>query len=777
MNKILTVSATIFAVIAVMTSCQKEEGEVVSVNIPYSFSVNSEVKVKTTLKSDDSVEFEENDEISVMTASTNDKFVTENGGATAEFSGNLTAEESVYSVVYPYAASNAIVSGKVSCKIPTMQAATMNSFAPGAAVAVGTLVKESASATLYNATSILELGISRDDIVAVSFASKAGEMLSGDCEISISETPSVVANGATSSSLVTEYGSLLSSGTYDLAIAPATLSNGFDLTFYKKGEGDTYQYGTVSYANSIEFKRNTIKPLGTKDDDIEAWSISYDFVNADKTADVLADASQTKTITAWFVPVDTKSVGFEYKVNEGAWTSVAGVQNANHITAELNVSETGKYTYKAWIMVGDSKIYSPELAFYAYISSDASIYTESFVDDLQNPTAKAWPFTETQPKNFQEGTFTSTVNSLQYTFFTHGTFSFHAAQGLVLKSPTAGDYIEVPAITGKTLKAIAIVRGNSNGCHMKVTDTDGVDLVEDRQLAGIEGEYQVFLTNTKDKSRLVFNSANTFNIRAIILCYESGSITINPEGTTSSILGDKTEAKVNFTTKSGWTAALKTAVAGVSVAQTSGPAGNNEITVNFAENTDPTKNVKATVVITSGGETAEVEISQSSYIMAYFGDGSTFISSEVYAESFSSPAYNDLKTGISKTGEEIEFKHVDGYSYFVKMISGTTVTAKVSTNGKGLAMTGDAGSYVRIPSFAGRKVLRIESNDYSTGKYKKITDEDGAIISGGESAKGAYDLSWDLNQTKVEAGASYRWTFHSGNMTTYLRSLKIHYTD
>ena len=124
--------------------------------------MSPESKSKTILNADNTVEFEANDAISVLTATTNDRFLTENGGATAKFTGTLTADEPVYTIVYPYSETNTIESSKVSSQIPIMQKATPKSFASGSAIAVGSLIKETASGLYF---CFFELGMLLPQIV------------------------------------------------------------------------------------------------------------------------------------------------------------------------------------------------------------------------------------------------------------------------------------------------------------------------------------------------------------------------------------------------------------------------------------------------------------------------------------------------------------------------------------------------------------------------------------------------------------------------------------
>lgn len=142
---------------AAMVSCTKEVATVETAG-NLSFSASLEIPgegVKAALSGTD-VSFAAGDAVSVFDGTSNNKFTTEAGGATANFSGTA-ADAAQYLVLSPYSEDATLTSASVvRITIPEVQTATPGGVDPKALVSAG-IYTGSGTVTLYNAVGLVKI--------------------------------------------------------------------------------------------------------------------------------------------------------------------------------------------------------------------------------------------------------------------------------------------------------------------------------------------------------------------------------------------------------------------------------------------------------------------------------------------------------------------------------------------------------------------------------------------------------------------------------------------
>ena len=167
------------------------------------------------------------DKISVFDgASANREFTTENGGATATFSGKATevAEGGYWYAVYPYAAANSISGTTITTTLPDVQEVASNAVADGVNV---TAAKSATTAFSFkNLCGLIRVEVPADFAELKSITINSDKAIAGEFTVDCSgEAPVFGAAGAEAVKSVTlskKDGSVLTAGNWYVAAFPGT---------------------------------------------------------------------------------------------------------------------------------------------------------------------------------------------------------------------------------------------------------------------------------------------------------------------------------------------------------------------------------------------------------------------------------------------------------------------------------------------------------------------------------------------------------------------------
>lgn len=187
-----------------------------------------------------SVSWNPSDSISVFdsdSGSGGNKFVTQDGGATAVFAGQASDPDGGYYYgVYPYSNSTSLASTVISASLPAVQNAVSGSFDPAAFLMVG----RSASTDkmgFYDALGGIRFTVSESGYDKVIFRGNANEVVAGSVSISFGEDGIPLCRAASSetSTQISLEGDFNAGDFYYISMVPQSFKKGFTLTFYKGG--------------------------------------------------------------------------------------------------------------------------------------------------------------------------------------------------------------------------------------------------------------------------------------------------------------------------------------------------------------------------------------------------------------------------------------------------------------------------------------------------------------------------------------------------------------
>lgn len=187
-----------------------------------------------------SVSWNPSDSISVFdsdSGSGGNKFVTQDGGATAVFAGQASDPDGGYYYgVYPYSNSTSLASTVISASLPAVQNAVSGSFDPAAFLMVG----RSASTDkmgFYDALGGIRFTVSESGYDKVIFSGNGNEPVAGAVVISFGEDGIPLCRAASSetSTQISLEGDFNAGDFYYISMVPQSFKKGFTLTFYKGG--------------------------------------------------------------------------------------------------------------------------------------------------------------------------------------------------------------------------------------------------------------------------------------------------------------------------------------------------------------------------------------------------------------------------------------------------------------------------------------------------------------------------------------------------------------
>ena len=209
-----------------LSSCSNDDNDQTTQNAPrqmtFTAGFGDGAQTRASLNgSTKEVSFDAGDEISILSAkNTNTRFTTEEGGASATFTGTATADSKFYAV-YPYTdgltldASTGIISG---VEIPTVQflaASSTCGWDPRAPIAYATTT--GTSLQFHNACALLKITNDRGDAMIIEVSCPGGEALTGTFSLN---TSSGALSGSYGTSPLARVVNVPSGKTIYIAIAP-----------------------------------------------------------------------------------------------------------------------------------------------------------------------------------------------------------------------------------------------------------------------------------------------------------------------------------------------------------------------------------------------------------------------------------------------------------------------------------------------------------------------------------------------------------------------------
>lgn len=308
------------------------------------FKAGNDAVSRTILTTDNAVNWEAGDAISLFDPDSNNKFTTSSSGASVTFTGSAQDNQDTYYALYPYDAEATISGSIITTTLPAEQTAREGSFDK----MLNPSVAKSGNDKILkfkNACAVVKftLGSVPDskNIVKAMFRGNNGEALAGPIQIDASlATP--VANVQTdfAGTEVTLSGEFTSGKTYYFVTVPTELSQGLTLTFYDDSGNEWKRIGT----NKSKLSAGRILNLGTitpgefkkvmrisSVDDLLNWAQSPDRL----TTDVVLDVDINMSEITWTPVGSSMNTGEGYSGNfDGNGKTITGL-TVNNGTGNL----------------------------------------------------------------------------------------------------------------------------------------------------------------------------------------------------------------------------------------------------------------------------------------------------------------------------------------------------------------------------------------------------------------------------------------------------------
>ena len=225
--------------------------------VPMTFIAGT-VSTRTALGDDGmSVNWVKGDEIVLFDGLRCNKFVTQDEGATATFSGEAN-QTAVYTAFYPYDEEVVISNNTIRFNLPDEQTAVPDGFANGLVTSWAQTAEGSNVLQFHNLCALVKFTVGDDMTGDGSFILRGvnGEPLAGN------RITYTIGGGET---IVTPYAEVKLNGTfgagqtYYFVVNPAELKKGLSI-FYRDSKGKGYRRSSV---NPVTFKAGTVTDLGT----------------------------------------------------------------------------------------------------------------------------------------------------------------------------------------------------------------------------------------------------------------------------------------------------------------------------------------------------------------------------------------------------------------------------------------------------------------------------------------------------------------------------------
>ena len=210
------------------------------------FKAGNDAVSRTILTTDNAVDWETCDAISLFDPDSNNKFTASSSGASVTFTGSAKDGQSTYYASYPYNAEATISGSIITTTLPAEQTARPGSFAN---MLNPSVAKSGSDKTLNfkNACAVVKftLGSVPDskNIVKAMFRGNNGEALAGPIQIDASlATPVATVQTDFAGTEVTLNGEFTSGKTYYFVTVPTELTSGLTLVFY---DGNNHEWKKV----------------------------------------------------------------------------------------------------------------------------------------------------------------------------------------------------------------------------------------------------------------------------------------------------------------------------------------------------------------------------------------------------------------------------------------------------------------------------------------------------------------------------------------------------
>lgn len=289
MRKIGFIAALVVAMTAV--SCVQEmnteipapETSAVTFDATFDASATKAVLDGTTGK----VAWETDDQVSILVGDGNYLYTATQGGATTTLTTQAEGvpSEGTYYAVFPYDEAAAMAGENlIATTLPAEQTAVLGSFTTHLAVAQTTGNK----LAFKNVCGLVKVNVSAENVTKIVFEGNNEEIVAGDIEVTVSDTPSWERLGgdpdlaslasvrstpvaSTSVTLVPAEGqTILAKGDYYFAVLPQTFTHGFKVTAYKGDEASVIRNVitevVIARAGMIAGKSFGIDGSGTEED-------------------------------------------------------------------------------------------------------------------------------------------------------------------------------------------------------------------------------------------------------------------------------------------------------------------------------------------------------------------------------------------------------------------------------------------------------------------------------------------------------------------------------
>lgn len=272
-------NAAIMAIIALLISCEKESTLIPNDNkvedapitelihttgtMTFTAIADNEFDTKTSLSGHE-VSWGANELIYLFDGYAPHAFYSDNDAAatTVNFTGSASTASKYYAV-YPSGTMSGLV---ITTTIPTYQAATANTFAPKANVAVACTAAAPTGDNVLkfkNVGAVVKFRVANSDVRKVRLDAIGGEKLSGTMTVTYDGEGnfSTAMVGASSESCVimNSASNLSTSSDYYFVINPTTYASGLRITLFK-ADGS---YKTISNKTSNTLARNEMMDFGT----------------------------------------------------------------------------------------------------------------------------------------------------------------------------------------------------------------------------------------------------------------------------------------------------------------------------------------------------------------------------------------------------------------------------------------------------------------------------------------------------------------------------------
>lgn len=182
------------------------------------------------------IEWAEGESVSVYDGKENQKFTSTGTGLTARFEGTANVKAKEYMGLRPYHEGLYRYGGRVNVSIPTSQEAVKDGIKSDYLLMAGFSDSPLSGMTFKLLPAVLKIDLSAPgyNVVSVRVASKAGEVIAGDCSVGLFRDPEISAKPEGSSKVSLTGDNM--DGVYYVAVIPQRLSEGLVVSVYDEND-------------------------------------------------------------------------------------------------------------------------------------------------------------------------------------------------------------------------------------------------------------------------------------------------------------------------------------------------------------------------------------------------------------------------------------------------------------------------------------------------------------------------------------------------------------